>query len=39
VQINASHRSEAVDGLLEAFAALQHIILLPSPDQRAPRAA
>jgi 7-keto-8-aminopelargonate synthetase-like enzyme len=39
IQVNANHRPEAIDGLLDALAGLQRITPLPGPDALAPRAA
>jgi 7-keto-8-aminopelargonate synthetase-like enzyme len=32
VQVNANHAPAAIDGLLEAFAALKRVVPLPGPD-------
>jgi 7-keto-8-aminopelargonate synthetase-like enzyme len=39
VQINANHRSESIDGLVTAFAALQQAMPLPGPDELLGQAA
>ena len=39
VQVNSNHRPDAVDGLLEALAALQRTIHLPSPEEVSGKAA
>jgi 7-keto-8-aminopelargonate synthetase-like enzyme len=38
VQVNANHLTESIDGLVDALAALRHVIPLPGPDEL-PRAA
>ena len=39
IQINANHRPEAIDGLVEALAALQRAFSLPGPDALASNGA
>jgi 7-keto-8-aminopelargonate synthetase-like enzyme len=39
IQVNANHLPESIDGLLDAFAALQRVIPLPGPDELARHAA
>ncbi len=39
VQVNANHQTESIDRLIDAFAALQRKILLPSPETVARAAA
>jgi 7-keto-8-aminopelargonate synthetase-like enzyme len=39
IQVNANHLTESIDGLLDAFAALQRRIPLPGPDELARHAA
>lgn len=39
IQVNANHRPEAIDGLLDALASLQKIICLPTPEMLARPAA
>ena len=34
IQVNANHLSESIDGLLEAFAELRHVVRLPPPGLR-----
>jgi 7-keto-8-aminopelargonate synthetase-like enzyme len=33
IQVNANHGAEAIDGLLDAFAALRRVVRLPGPEQ------
>jgi hypothetical protein len=39
VQINANHRPEAIDGLLQALQALQRVLPLPGPEELLQHAA
>ena len=39
IQVNANHRPEAIDGLLEAFAALKEVVPLPGPEELQRHAA
>jgi 7-keto-8-aminopelargonate synthetase-like enzyme len=39
VQVNANHRTESIDGLVKALAALQQVIPLPSAEELARHAA
>jgi 7-keto-8-aminopelargonate synthetase-like enzyme len=39
IQVNANHTPESIDGLLDAFRALQRVIPLPEPEQMQRRAA
>jgi 7-keto-8-aminopelargonate synthetase-like enzyme len=39
MQVNANHRPESIDGLLDALAALKRVIPLPRPEEKTPRAA
>ncbi len=38
IQVNANHRTEAIDGLLAALARLQRVIPMPGPEALAPAA-
>jgi len=39
VQVNANHLTESIDGLLDAFAALQRVMALPGPEELLKQAA
>jgi 7-keto-8-aminopelargonate synthetase-like enzyme len=39
IQVNANHRSESIDGLVEALAALQSVVALPRPNSHDRAAA
>jgi 7-keto-8-aminopelargonate synthetase-like enzyme len=39
VQVNANHRLESINGLIDAFAALRRIIALPGPEELTRQAA
>lgn len=39
IQVNANHRSEAITGLLDAFAALKEVVPLPAPADAPGRSA
>jgi hypothetical protein len=39
IQVNANHRVDSIDRLLDAFAALQRVILLPRPEALSRKAA
>jgi 7-keto-8-aminopelargonate synthetase-like enzyme len=39
VQVNSNHKTESIDGLLEAFAGLQHVVPLPGPEVLVKQAA
>jgi 7-keto-8-aminopelargonate synthetase-like enzyme len=34
IQVNANHRTESIDGLIDAVKALQAVVPLPTPDPR-----
>ena len=38
IQVNANHRPESIDGLLDALAGLQRVLPLPGPETLRPAA-